>query len=74
MKAVSKKGKFEIDIDHYLCGICGACVAVCPENALYLGTDLLKSDDEGCTGCNYCIITCPSDALALKKYIERDNE
>lgn len=66
MKAAGKKGSFEIEINHSLCGACGACVAVCPESVLHLGTVELTSDNDECSGCNYCIIICPSNALKLK--------
>ena len=67
MNRAKYKGKFVIDIEFDLCGECGACVAVCPENVLHLGPTNLTSDDDECTGCNYCIISCPSDALQLLK-------
>ena len=73
MKAKTKKGNFKIEIDYSLCGNCGACVAVCPENVLHLGTMRLSSDDDECTGCNFCIISCPSDALKLKKLTGRED-
>jgi NAD-dependent dihydropyrimidine dehydrogenase PreA subunit len=73
VKTKSGKGNFAIEINHPLCGECGACVAVCPENILHLGTLDLISDDDDCTGCNFCIITCPSDALKLIKLSENES-
>ena len=65
MTTAAKKRNYAIKIDHDLCGICGACVAVCPADALHLGTIRLEALDENCIGCRFCIITCPSDALEL---------
>jgi len=67
MSSVKYKGKFAIDIEFDMCGQCGACVAVCPENVLHLGPVRLSYDNDECTGCKYCIISCPSDALKLSK-------
>ncbi|MCP4582007.1 MAG: 4Fe-4S dicluster domain-containing protein [candidate division Zixibacteria bacterium] len=67
MTTKQKKGNFAIDIEYGLCGNCGACVAVCPENVLHLGTVMLTSDNDDCTGCKHCIIFCPADALKLLK-------
>lgn len=65
MKAVINRNGFVIDIDYGRCGNCGACVAVCPEGALHLGTLILVADIKKCTGCKRCVIICPTDALKL---------
>lgn len=67
MKTMLTKGSYKIDIDYGMCGNCGACVAVCPENVLHLGPIMLVSDDDECNGCRSCMITCPADALRLMK-------
>jgi len=66
MKAAVRKGKFRIEINYALCGNCGACVAVCPSEALHLGPIMLTPINENCIGCKFCIITCPAYALVLK--------
>lgn len=71
MIKAQNKGKFAVDIEFDLCGNCGTCAAVCPENVLHLGTTALVADNDECTGCNYCIISCPTDALKLIKRGER---
>lgn len=65
MKTVTEKGNFIIDVNYGLCNNCGACVAVCPEDVLHLGTLMLSADNGRCSGCKWCIITCPADALKL---------
>ena len=65
MKAAMNKNGFVIDIDYGRCGNCGACVAVCPEGVLHLGTLVLVADNNKCTGCKRCVIICPADALKL---------
>ena len=45
------------------CPRCGACVGICPENALGLKTRGIVVDKELCTGCGSCIRMCPVRAL-----------
>jgi ferredoxin len=45
------------------CAYCGACVAVCPANAISLSDVTLRIDDEACTACLQCIRICPLGAL-----------
>lgn len=47
-----------------LCGYCGACIAVCPHNALELleGTVEFEGSTNkigNCQECGFCIIVCP---------------
>jgi len=73
MRTKEKKGRFKIEISYSQCGNCGACVAVCPENVLHLGTIMLNVDNDECTGCKKCIIICPADALKLLRETGRQH-
>lgn len=52
-------------IDHKLCLSCGACVAVCPPDSLFLQDIHLTVDHTTCTRCDRCVTMCPVHALAL---------
>lgn len=52
-------------IDHDLCFSCGACVAVCPPDSLFLRDLVLTVDHATCTRCDRCVAVCPVHALAL---------
>jgi len=56
-----------IHIDEELCGYCGSCVAVCPENIIVLVDTHLKIDREECIECGRCLKGCPVGALSLEK-------
>lgn len=61
-------------VNFSLCTYCGACVSVCPQNALTLAeTRLVVS--EACTDCGLCIRTCPMGALEAGSWkVERRKE
>lgn len=54
-------------IDSKKCLRCGACVSVCPENALDLKEDGLNNDTRKCTLCGICSRVCPSRAIEVRK-------
>lgn len=54
----------ELAVDYSLCHECGACVAVCPPDALFLSHHLTVNQ-ETCTGCDRCVKYCPVQALQL---------
>jgi ferredoxin len=66
------EGKTVIDTD--LCVGCGACVNVCPDQAIILERDLgpviktkeLLMDQEACVQCQVCEENCPMDAIKLE--------
>jgi ferredoxin len=58
------KGRKLPAIDYELCHCCGACVAVCPADALYLADTRLEVRDS-CTGCGRCAKICPMRALTM---------
>lgn len=53
-----------VDIDS--CLGCGACVGVCPPDALFLHNGALVIDADRCTRCERCARVCPVAALSLR--------
>lgn len=53
-------------VDEYLCYGCGACIALCPTNALDLVNRLAIVEQESCTLCEHCIPSCPVFALRIE--------
>ncbi|MDO5650252.1 MAG: glycyl-radical enzyme activating protein [Gallicola sp.] len=47
------------------CTLCGSCVEVCPENALFIEDGLLVLDDEKCTKCGDCENVCNYSAIKV---------
>ncbi|MFX0012754.1 MAG: 4Fe-4S binding protein [Candidatus Hermodarchaeota archaeon] len=59
---VNKKGRIIIDDD--LCLDCGACISLCPTNALHFNEQWrLEFDYEKCIGCLLCLDSCPKRAI-----------
>lgn len=55
-------------IDKQLCDRCGACIAVCPANALLLLPGSGLAADQGrCTGCGRCVGLCAFGALSIQR-------
>ena len=71
VKAFRKKGLIVtlpklIDIDEKECFSCGACITICPVEALVFDKDFsLVFDKEKCLGstCNACVDACPAKAI-----------
>ncbi len=55
-----------ISIQLEVCGMCGACVAVCRANALFLHNTALCVS-ELCNGCGSCVRICPLRAIVLEQ-------
>ncbi len=53
-------------VDEDLCYGCGACIALCPVDALTLESLLAIVDEPTCTHCEHCIPACPVFALEIK--------
>ncbi len=53
-----------VKIDIVTCIGCGACVEVCPVQALAMEDDKAKCDADICIDCGACIATCPVQAIS----------
>ncbi|MFX1481438.1 MAG: 4Fe-4S binding protein [Promethearchaeota archaeon] len=59
---VNKKGR--VFIDDEKCIDCGACVSLCPTDALHLNNEKrLEFSYEKCIGCLLCLDSCPRYAI-----------
>lgn len=73
VKAFSEKGvtvtvRKLIEVDSEKCFDCGACLSICPVNAITFKKDLSVVFDEGkCIGstCGLCVDACPARAIKL---------
>ncbi len=50
-------------VNRDICGYCGACVSVCPENAIELIDLHLNIDYQTCKNCLSCVKVCPLGAM-----------
>ena len=57
-------------VDEDLCYGCGACIALCPTNALDLINRLAIVNQDDCTLCNHCIPSCPVFALSIEDVVQ----
>ena len=48
-----------LKIQKELCDYCGSCVAVCPEDCIYLNEKDISIDLRVCSFCLNCIKVCP---------------
>jgi len=55
-----------IKIQAALCDYCGSCLAVCPEDCLYLRETEISIDLEACSYCLNCIKVCPLKIITLE--------
>ena len=59
---VNKKGR--VIVDDEKCIECGACISICPTDALHYDiNDQLKFSYDKCIGCLLCIDSCPRRAI-----------
>jgi ferredoxin len=66
----SRKPETHLAIDYGKCHSCGACVAVCPPDSLFLNDYHLTVNQETCTSCERCVKLCPVRALSLVEIAE----
>ncbi|HDR05333.1 MAG TPA: 4Fe-4S dicluster domain-containing protein [Candidatus Marinimicrobia bacterium] len=52
-----------IQIDDNRCDLCGACVGICPADAIAMSELKLRIDPDTCINCDLCVIVCPFNAL-----------
>ncbi|MBK5190902.1 MAG: 4Fe-4S binding protein [Methanosarcinales archaeon] len=62
-----------INIDRYKCGYCGACVSVCPTDAIELVGTWIRIDEGNCNTCKACVNICPVGALELEPKKDSEN-
>ena len=53
-------------IDRELCTACGACIEVCPVDAVTLGDGKAQVDVETCFACGVCEGECPTGAIRME--------
>jgi ferredoxin len=58
------------NVNNNQCDRCGACISVCPTNAILLLAATLEIDRGLCTGCGTCVKVCPFGALALESGLQ----
>lgn len=58
----------DVKRDDDLCTHCGACVSICPTEALYTDKKTMKVifDSEKCIACELCVRACPPRAMVVK--------
>ncbi|MDI6644258.1 MAG: 4Fe-4S binding protein [Methanobacteriaceae archaeon] len=50
--------------DEEKCIDCGACVSLCPVNAISIKDDwAVEIDNQTCIGCGFCTFSCPTKAI-----------
>jgi len=52
-------------IDKEVCTGCGACVEVCPPQALFLDDEEIEIQEELCEECGFCAAECPVSAIRI---------
>ena len=53
----------KLAFDWGACEECGICMETCPEDAIHLEFDGMRTvDPEKCTGCGACVENCPGGA------------
>ena len=46
------------------CLACGACISVCPQDAILMVTSKALISKDLCNSCSICVKTCPIGAIA----------
>lgn len=55
-----------LEVNLEKCISCGACVSLCPVEAIRIAEDwTVEFDEEKCVGCGICVNSCPMKALKL---------
>jgi Fe-S-cluster-containing hydrogenase component 2 len=53
-------------VNEELCTGCGACVEVCPVEAISLSNGKAQIEGDKCVDCGVCVGECPTDAISLE--------
>ncbi len=58
----------DVSRDDSRCTHCGACISVCPTNAMYIDKKTMKVifDDSKCIACELCVKACPPRAMKVQ--------
>ena len=58
----------DVTRDEERCTHCGACITICPTEALYMDKNTMKVifDPEKCIACELCVKGCPPRAMKVK--------
>ena len=62
--SLTNKDRQVVTYDRMRCDFCGACVGVCPADAIVLWEADLEIVEEQCIGCLKCVYVCPYRALS----------
>ena len=54
-------------VDNSKCTGCGACIEICPVNAVKLENKKAIVDKGECAECGVCINECPNEAISLPR-------
>ena len=46
------------------CDLCGACIGVCPSDAIQINADNISWSFERCLNCRQCELVCPVGAIS----------
>ena len=60
------KVKSEMNVDRGLCDYCGACVGMCPTDAINLDETVIAINEDKCIKCEFCVIGCPTGAISAE--------
>jgi Fe-S-cluster-containing hydrogenase component 2 len=65
----AKELKHAIQLDEEKCFDCGACLSLCPTEALRSTDDYsIELDEDKCIYCEICVPACPARALKVSKF------
>jgi len=58
----------DVTRDDARCTHCGACITICPTEALYMDKSTMKVvfDSDKCIACELCVKACPPRAMVVK--------
>ena len=59
-----------IRIDVNKCLRCGACAAVCSQDAIDISEFNVVYDESSCNSCLICVKTCPLGAISKRREVE----